>query len=98
MSRKNNVPERIGSIVEEILAQRGYLSICKEFDIMRQWPEIVDERFAAMSRAERIENGILYVKVSSAPWRQEAIYRREAVLERIRNEFGCPTVKNIVFY
>ena len=50
------------------------------------------------TKPERIDAGILYVKVLSAPWRQEAMYRKEALLHLIRNDHGCPTMKDIVFY
>jgi hypothetical protein len=91
-------PRRIGSLVAEILAESGYLTICKEYDIVRKWPTIIDERFAEVTSCERVENGILYVKVFSAPWRQEAVYRKGDLLKRIQKEFGCPTIKDIVFH
>ena len=81
-----------------MLAERGYLSVCKEYGIVRQWPTIAPEKLAGESRCERISDGILYVRVSSASWRQEATYLKENILQRIHHEFGCPTIKDIVFY
>ena len=98
MKSRSEEPRRIGSLVEEILAESGYLTICKEYDIVRKWPVIVNGRFAEETSCERVENGILYVKVFSAPWRQEAVYRKRDLLKRIRKEFGCSTIKDIVFY
>ncbi len=96
--RPKEEPRRIGSLVDEILAESGYLTVCKEYDVVRRWPAIAQGRFAETSSCERVENGILYVKVRSASWRQEAVYRKRELLERIRKEFGCPTMKDIVFY
>jgi len=96
-SRKDP-PQKISSLVDALLSESGYATICKEYGVVHQWPGIVDARFAEVTRAERVENGILYVKVLSAPWRQEAIYRKEKLLESIRKEHGCPTLKDIVFY
>jgi hypothetical protein len=98
MRAKNEDPQRIGRIVEEVLSEKGYLSVCKEYSILLNWPSIVDKKFAEASICERIENGIVYVKVSSAPWRQEAVYRKETLLKRIQKEFDCPSIKDIVFY
>ena len=91
-------PQKIGSLVDGLLAESGYATICKEYGVVHKWPDIVDARFAEVTRADRVENGILYVKVLSAPWRQEATYRKEQLLESIRKEHGCTTLKDIVFY
>jgi len=97
-AKKKEDPKRIGVIVNELLSQRGYLSVCKEYGIMRKWPSIAPSEFAQKSTCERIDNGILYVKVSSAPWRQEAVYLKERLLRRIQKDEGCPTIKDIIFY
>lgn len=98
MKSKNIEPKRIDSILEEVLSEKGYLNFCKEYNILYKWPTIAEKRFAEVSTCERVENGIVYVKVSSAPWRQEALYRKEILLKRIQNDLGCPTIKDIVFY
>jgi hypothetical protein len=91
-------PQKIGPILEDVLAEKGYLTICKEYSLVQKWDRIVDEKFAAVSKCEKVENGVLYVKVASAPWRQEAAYYKQNIISRIHNEFGCPTIKDIVFY
>jgi|WetSurMetagenome_2_1015567.scaffolds.fasta_scaffold10627_2 hypothetical protein len=98
IAKKKEEPQPIGAIVNEVLSQRGYLSVCKEYGIVRKWPSIAPRNLALESRCERIEDGILYVKVASAPWRQEAVYLKEMLLRRIQKEEGCPTIKDIVFY
>jgi hypothetical protein len=98
IAKKKEEPQLIGAIVNEVLSQRGYLSVCKEYGIMRNWPSIVPGNLARESRCERIDGGILYVKVASAPWRQEAVYLKEKLLRRIQKDEGCPTIKDIVFY
>lgn len=96
--KKREEPQKIGVIIEEVLAERGYLSVCKEYGIMRMWPTIAPEELAKESTCERIGDGILYVRVFSASWRQEAAYLKETILRRIQREFGCPTIKDIVFH
>jgi predicted nucleic acid-binding Zn ribbon protein len=94
---RRDAPEALGPILGDLLAEKGYLTICKENSILLEWDRIVDPKFAAVSKCEKVENGILYVKVSSSPWRQEASYHKHTILERIHREFGCPTIKDIVF-
>jgi hypothetical protein len=40
IAKKKEEPQRIGAIVSEVLSERGYLSVCKEYGIMRKWPAI----------------------------------------------------------
>jgi predicted nucleic acid-binding Zn ribbon protein len=98
MKANNEEPQRIGKIMEGLLSEKGLLTYCKEYSIIKKWPHIVDNSMAKNSSCERVEKGIVYVKISSAPWRQEALYMKEKLLKRIREELGCPTVKDIVFY
>ena len=97
MKSKTDEPQRIGTLLEEILSEKGYLTYCKEYGIIQKWRSIVDKKFADATICERVENGVIYVKVSSATWRQEAVYRKEILLKHIQIDLGCPTIKDIVF-
>jgi predicted nucleic acid-binding Zn ribbon protein len=88
-------PEPIGSILEGILAERGYLVVCKELAIQQRWPEIAGEAVAAVTQCDRVENGVVYVRVSSSPWRQELVYLKAQLLEKIKKE--CSSIRDIVF-
>jgi predicted nucleic acid-binding Zn ribbon protein len=95
---KSEEPQRIGPIVEAVLSEKGYLTSCKEYGILLKWPSIVEKGLAKASTCERVENGVVYVKIFSGSWRQEALYQKETLIKRIQTEFGCPTIKDIVFY
>jgi predicted nucleic acid-binding Zn ribbon protein len=98
MISKRDEPQRFGLLLDEVLSEKGYLTVCKEYGLVSKWPLIAGEKIAGASRCEKIEKGILYVKMASAPWRQEAVYSKEKILLKIQKEFGCPTIKDIVFY
>jgi predicted nucleic acid-binding Zn ribbon protein len=98
MIRGHEAPQKIGAILEEVLSQKGYLGSCREYAVLHKWPTIVDPAFAAVTKCEKIENGVLYVKVQTAPWRQDAAYMKEKIVMKIQKELGCPTIKDIVFY
>jgi len=95
---KKSAPEKIGAIVESVLSERGYLTVCRELGVVRAWPSIVGEALSAMTECTRVERGILYVQVASAPWRQEIVFMKQRLLHKIRKETSCTTIKDIVFY
>jgi hypothetical protein len=96
--RKTVLPEKIGSIVDSILGERGYLAVCKELGVVRAWPSIAGERLSQVTECTRAEHGTLYVRVTSASWRQEISFMKELLLSKIRSETGCMTIKDIVFF
>lgn len=98
MNQTKEQPQRIGALLSEVLSEKGYLTFCKEYNILQKWGLIADKRLAVASTCERIENGIIYVKLKSAPWRHEAVYCKDALLKKIQKDFGCPTIKDIIFY
>jgi len=98
LKKKKKVPENVGSILDSILLERGYYAICKEYEIMAKWDAIVGPRLAKVTECSNIDEGILYVKVASAPWRQELIYLKGQLFSRIQKETGCTTIKDIVFH
>jgi predicted nucleic acid-binding Zn ribbon protein len=91
-------PEKIGAIVDSLLAERGYLAPCREWNALHKWPDIVGEKLASVTECARVENGVLYVRVASSPWRQEISYMKQHILDSIKKETPCTTIRDIVFY
>jgi hypothetical protein len=95
---KTSLPEKIGAIVDSLLGERGYLVICREMGVVRAWPALVGDRLAQVTECTRSDQGTLFVRVTSAPWRQEISFMKQLLLSKIRTETGCTTIKDIVFY
>jgi predicted nucleic acid-binding Zn ribbon protein len=88
--------ETVGSILDEVLADSGYLAVAREGALLEQWPRLAGVQIAAVAKAERVEDGVMYVRVSSASWRQELAYLKQTLLDKIQKE--CSTIRDIVFY
>jgi predicted nucleic acid-binding Zn ribbon protein len=95
---KKSSPELLGSIIESVLSERGYLAPCRELGVVRAWPSLVGEKLAGATECTRVEQGVLYVRVASSPWRQELSFMKQCLLDKIKRETDCTTIKDIVFY
>jgi len=62
------------------------------------WPEVVGKRIAKISKAERIERNILFVKVLNDAWRNELIYLKKEIVERLNKKIGKKIVEDIRLY
>lgn len=89
--------EKVDNILSSYLSDRGYLTVCKENDIVQKWPEIVGDNVSSVSNCERVEDGILYVAINSASWRNEMQFFKNSILKKIHTEFNCKTIKDIIF-
>jgi len=89
-------PQKIGTVVEALLARHGYLAVCREHEVIRRWPEIAGAAIARVSVCTAVENGTARVRVCSAAWRQELSYMKTALLANIRGI--SESVTDIVFY
>lgn len=90
-------PDTIGNVLDSVLAERGYLSVCREYEVISHWETIVGKTIAAVSTCCRVENGILYVSVKSSSWRQEMSFIKNKILDKIKSETKCNSIKEIVF-
>jgi predicted nucleic acid-binding Zn ribbon protein len=97
-SKKKKQPELIGNLIDSILQERGYLLICKEWDVVAKWPVIVGEKIASVTECTRMEDGRLYVKVASSSWRNEIVFLKDEIIKKIKKETDCSSLYDIVFY
>jgi predicted nucleic acid-binding Zn ribbon protein len=94
-SAKGPVP--LGEALRRLTGSLGIATKLTEYQILAEWGEIVGERIAHVTTAERIERGILYVAVRSAPWRNELTMRRLEILDLLHRAGGRKVVKEIRF-
>jgi predicted nucleic acid-binding Zn ribbon protein len=92
------MPSSVGDILKAVLEDKGYDVVCKEWEVVTNWDRIAGDPIAGVTECGRVDEGVLYVKVMSAPWRNELVYFKDMLKESILRETGCDTIKDIVFY
>ncbi len=83
--RGNRRPEAISSVLTGVLRSLGLTEQYNGWLVVERWPEIVGDAIARVSQALRFEDGVLYVAVNDAAWRQELAMKQEALLEKIKS-------------
>ena len=91
-------PEQLSVILNSFLSKKGYLSSCKELDVIYRWKNIVGDTIYSVSKCNNIEDGILYVKIDNASWRQELSFIKNEILKKIYFETRCKSIRDIIFY
>ena len=68
-----------------------------QYDVITSWPDVVGEQVARVTVAQRIDNGVLFIGVSSAAWRAELSMKRLAIIDKLNAKAGAYVVKDIRF-
>lgn len=97
MSPRGRGPVAIGDALREMIRRLGLSKPMAEYNVLTSWDECVGEQVAKVCTPERIVNGVLFVHVSSAPWRAELALRRREIVQKINTRAGSAVVRDIQF-
>jgi predicted nucleic acid-binding Zn ribbon protein len=89
---------QIGTAIESVLKQLGLGQRLQEFEILDMWSSIVGERISKVTHAEHIREGKLYVHVTHATWRNELVYLKKDIIDKINKTTRKNIVKDIIFH
>jgi predicted nucleic acid-binding Zn ribbon protein len=87
----------VGEALQAALTDAGLTVVLGRYNAVTRWAEVVGPQIAAITSAERCENGILYVAVDNAPWRAELTMRRLEIVKKLNAALGQEIVKDIRF-
>ena len=89
--------QRIGNVFTQLFNDLGINKAIQQNMAVSRWAEIVGERIAQISEADRIENGVLFVKVSSPVWRNELVFMKSSLINSVNEALAKTVVKDIKF-
>lgn len=94
MSDERRGAARLGEVLKRYLARAGFGERLKQAGVVEDWPAIVGDKIAAVSKPEAVtQDGTLFVRVTSAPWMQELQLLTPELLKRM----GGTKIKRIVW-
>ncbi len=88
-------PQILSPVIDSVIGNLGLKKRYSGWQIVNQWPEIVGDKIAQAAQAQRYEDGILFVKVKDAAWRQELSMQTDSILEAIHKSPHGKFVKQI---
>lgn len=95
--RRPDVLRPTGEILHSVLGSLGLSGRLREREALELWTEMVGPDIAGRSEALRIREGVLYVRVESAAWRQELSFLKTTIIGRFDEALGSGLVKEIRF-
>lgn len=98
MGKNDSQIEKLAEILQKSLKRLDLAPRLVEYGVWPIWNEIVGAAIARNAQPEKIRNGTLFVKVSSATWMQELQYMKEMISQKLNQSLGRDVVKNIFFF
>ena len=91
-------PRRIDSLLAEALRGTKLAEGLERQGALTAWPQIVGAQVAQHSRAEALEDGILWVRVDSSVWAQELSLLERTIIRAFTERLGEGSVREIRFH
>ncbi len=67
----------------------------REYAVWNVWAEVVGDLIASKADPIRIEDGKLFVRVSSSTWMQEVQFLKDEIRGRLNQRLGAPVVRDL---
>jgi hypothetical protein len=88
-------PKRIGDILSQLMARRGYARVQSGDQCAQAWREAAGELLAACSRATQVRRGVLEVLVSNSMMVQEIGFQKSALIQRLAELLPDENIRNL---
>jgi predicted nucleic acid-binding Zn ribbon protein len=90
-------PVSIQDAMLNLMRELGIAPKMAQYDVLAAWPDVVGPQIARVTNPQRMENGILYVAVTTAPWRAELSMKRLELIEKLNTHVGTRILNDIRF-
>lgn len=86
----------MGDALKKFLDQSRIKGSIQALQIEDVWAEIMGKTVARYTEKLSISNQILFITTSVAPLKQELIYQKEKIIQRVNEALGQNVIKEIV--
>ena len=89
--------QKIDQILKSFIQKSPYKNRLEETHALVVWPTVVGETISRQSKPIRITDGILFVKVEHAVWKQELYMQKTTIIKKLNRYLQKNIVKDIRF-
>ena len=89
--------EKLDIAIKDFLINTGLENGVNQQKAVIIWPKIVGTKIAENTIAELVDFNILTIKVKNSTWRNELYLKKNIILEKLNQELGPNTIKELRF-
>ena len=89
--------QHIRHAIEKLLRKTGLEKGVAQQNALFVWSEVVGERVAENTTAEKIDHGVLMVRTTTPAWRQELQFQKNTIIKNLNKKLGKKVIKDVRF-
>lgn len=93
--RKSN-ESSLKQVIDQLLDTYRLRDKINEVKIKKVWTDLMGKSISNRTSDISLKNGVLYIRVTSAPLKEELLFQRNRILELMNIELEGPYVKEVV--
>ena len=97
MNKKKN-PVSVKNVIDKILLNKKLNQGLLEIRIKDAWKNVMGKNVNTYTTDIIFNEEIIFVKLSSAPLKNELVYRADTIIKLLNNELGKEKIKDIKFH
>jgi predicted nucleic acid-binding Zn ribbon protein len=86
----------MGDALKKFLQKSRLNGYMQALQIEEVWEKIMGKTIAKYTEKIQIHGQVLYITTTVAPLKQELLYQKEKIIERVNEVLGANTVKEVV--
>ncbi len=90
-------PRPLGEVLQDVIDDLGVQAEIDEARVIETWAVVAGRKINEVTETAWMDGSTLYVKITSAAWRQELHMNRRKWRTRLNSEFESDIVDEIVF-
>jgi len=94
---RGSSPKRLGDAIQSLLIGLGLQGKLKRYELLDRWPEIVGDQIAQVTKADHLEGDKLFVRVTRSTWRNELLFLKRDLIDKINASMKQEIIKDIIF-
>ena len=94
---KRTYPRKVGDILKDVLSEQDLDNKLYELQALEVWPKIVGPMINRSTVERRVVDGVLFLRIASAPIRQELSLNRTSWLSMLNKAVGKDVLTDIRF-
>ncbi|MEE4312019.1 MAG: DUF721 domain-containing protein [candidate division KSB1 bacterium] len=87
--------QNLGSVIDQLLKNLGIEDQVLEHQAIALWDEIAGNNISKNTKAIRIEDGVLFVRVTSDAWKNELLFYKPELIQKLNEKIGKSIVRDI---
>ena len=94
---KAGKPQLVGDLLARVLNRKGLGAKLEAASVLAEWETLVGPQIAAVTRPQRVSEGVLFVGVTNSPWLMELNLMKADLMRRLNAGKGEGRIRQIVF-